>query len=300
MGAIFMALTDAEKIKKTRETAASLQQAKDSTPGRRQGDVAAKLTAYDATTGYYSWTEQAFDEDGIRYDKPEGLSGTPTYMPALPLASAGNYPITTFPAQVWLRPVIVAGTLGQVWEVLGSTIEVDLVEKVCVTQTSGVITGVLVQKGTYQLWGRRVADASGSSCTGDDDCCPVACAVCDGVLISRTLTITFSLSPLGSGCLSGIYGAHTLTYDGTRWVGATVFPNDYLIWLECDEVLNQFTLTLYCQTNTTHGYFFSANAGVNPSSTCDPLYLLGDASLANTGTGCFCGPGQYIRWEITE
>jgi hypothetical protein len=160
----------------------------DSTPGRVQGDVAAKLTAYDSGTGYYSWTEQAFTTTGTRYDKPGGLSGTATYMPAIPLGSANGFQPTDFPVQVWLRPVIVAGNLGQVWEILGSTIEVDLVEKICVTSYGGYITDVSIQKGTYKLFGTRVEAAACSA--GDTNCCPVVVS-CSGseYAIPRTLTL---------------------------------------------------------------------------------------------------------------
>lgn len=82
----------------------------------RTGDFPAKLTAYDAVTGFYSWTRQTFDSSMARYDYPEAFGGTATYSPARTMN--GEVIDVTTAVQVWLRPVGTSATLGTVYEVV--------------------------------------------------------------------------------------------------------------------------------------------------------------------------------------
>ncbi len=78
------------------------------------GDFPAKLTAYDSITGFYSWTRQTFDDTMTRYDYDNAAAGTTTYNPARAL---NGEVLTTFPVNVWLRPVGTSATVGVVHEV---------------------------------------------------------------------------------------------------------------------------------------------------------------------------------------
>lgn len=65
----------------------------------------AKITAYDATTGYYSWTERSPLADGTLEDKPGGRTGSPTWSPAVAIGGGSNP--SSYPVDVWLRRRVV-------------------------------------------------------------------------------------------------------------------------------------------------------------------------------------------------
>lgn len=75
----------------------------------------AKITAYDSTTGAYSWTEQTFDASGNRIDKPNGLSGTPSYMPAYSFGDSTTVH-SLLPVEVQLRRTVLTATKGPAYE----------------------------------------------------------------------------------------------------------------------------------------------------------------------------------------
>lgn len=75
----------------------------------------AKLTAYDSGTGAWSWTRQAFDADGDRYDHPSGQTGSPTFAPAYAIGYT-HLDTPTFPVEVWLERRMLSGTDGPVYE----------------------------------------------------------------------------------------------------------------------------------------------------------------------------------------
>ncbi len=73
----------------------------------------AKLTAYDSSSGAYSWTEQYYDANGLRITKPGGRTGTPAYSPAYPFGN--NITATVFPIEVTLRRTV-STAIGPVYE----------------------------------------------------------------------------------------------------------------------------------------------------------------------------------------
>lgn len=72
--------------------------------------------AFDSVTGFwnYSWTEQGYDERGLRYTKPGGQSGTTTWNPAVAYGD-GTLP-TTFPQEVTIRRRGLSASRGVLWE----------------------------------------------------------------------------------------------------------------------------------------------------------------------------------------
>ncbi len=69
-----------------------------------------ELNSYDSATGFYSWTEVTQDTDGTPYHKPNGLSGTPTYRPAVEMNGGV---ISTFPHYVRASLVISDDAVGE-------------------------------------------------------------------------------------------------------------------------------------------------------------------------------------------
>ena len=65
----------------------------------------ARLTAYDSTSGAYSWSECAYDATGQRYVPTGARTGSPSWNPAYPIGSAA--PPSSYPVDVWLRRRIV-------------------------------------------------------------------------------------------------------------------------------------------------------------------------------------------------
>lgn len=61
----------------------------------------AQLTAYDATSGAYSWSECAYDANAQRYVPTGARTGSPSWNPAYPIGSAS--PPSSYPVDVWLR-----------------------------------------------------------------------------------------------------------------------------------------------------------------------------------------------------
>ncbi len=77
-------------------------------------DFPAKITAYDAPSTAYSWSEQYYDASGRRIDYPGGgRVGTSTYSPAY--ACGNGIPPTVFPVEVWLRRRV-STAIGPVYE----------------------------------------------------------------------------------------------------------------------------------------------------------------------------------------
>lgn len=162
----------------------------------------ARLTAWDAATQRASWTEESWDRNGQRYIRPAGRTGTPTFMPAVPVGN-GLMPPDAFPVQVWLRRRDVA-TEAATGTYIGPVYEFDWV---CACAGSGSGSG---------------SGSGGGQLTG---CCPGA--------IPPTLTATFDVT---SGSYAGMDGqSMTLTYSGGQWVGSATFTG--ILWtvrLSCD------------------------------------------------------------------
>ncbi len=93
--------------------------APDPSESEAPGDIPASLTAYDAGTGFYSWKRRAFTAAKVRYDHPNGQTGTYNWNPA----KTPNGEVLTVGAGIdcWLRPIGVSGTAGLVHEVYGIT-----------------------------------------------------------------------------------------------------------------------------------------------------------------------------------
>lgn len=64
---------------------------------------------------YLAWTEQTYDSTSGRYDKPNGLSGTASYMPA---RTPNGDSITSFPFQAFVRRTVVTAEKGPEYEVI--------------------------------------------------------------------------------------------------------------------------------------------------------------------------------------
>lgn len=65
---------------------------------------------------YLSWVEQSYRADGSRYDKPNGLYGSATYMPA---RHPNGETIPSFPFQCFVRRSVVTAK-GPEWEIVGA------------------------------------------------------------------------------------------------------------------------------------------------------------------------------------
>lgn len=65
------------------------------------GEFNVKVTAYDSSSGYYSWTKQIADTaTGSYVDDPTGFGGTPT---SFPLKERNGAVTGTFPFYAWAR-----------------------------------------------------------------------------------------------------------------------------------------------------------------------------------------------------
>lgn len=113
----FLSSSAAEGLK-----AAAAQAAQAEDQANRQNPPAAKeltpvsLTAYDSATGYYSWTEQAYDGDA-RYTRVAGRTGTTTANPAVAL---DGKVIQGFPTEAFIRRAGFDSTVGIVWEIVSA------------------------------------------------------------------------------------------------------------------------------------------------------------------------------------
>lgn len=72
--------------------------------------------AFDSVTGFwnYSWSEQTYNDAGLRVTKASGFTGSTTWNPAVAYGD-GNLP-TTFPQEVTIRRRGVSSSRGVVWE----------------------------------------------------------------------------------------------------------------------------------------------------------------------------------------
>lgn len=268
----------------------------------------AKLTAYDSATGYYSWTEQFYDTSGVRIDKPDARTGTASYMPAK-LLNGGV--ITTFPFQVWLMRTIVSDTLGPIYEAMAALPfeEMDLIDKICVTKNSGVVTDINIQRRTY-LVAAYLPDPLASTCTtSDSDCCEWVTIACCPDPVKRVLTATFSDGENTCNCLDGI--SIEITYQGVDGFGSDYWTGALS---GCDS--STMTLTLSCHGEgvwaaaITDSTFESGlvNCPFNyhdlVSYDCDPfsivIALVGGLGGSFGAIPC-CGPNpSYVTVTITE
>ncbi len=80
-------------------------------------DIPARLTAYDAATGFYSWTWRAFGgaSNATRTDNANAQTGTPTSNPAR--TPNGQVIDVSSPVDCWLRPVGMDPVVGTIYEV---------------------------------------------------------------------------------------------------------------------------------------------------------------------------------------
>jgi hypothetical protein len=76
----------------------------------------AVLTSTDGA-GAYAWTEQAYEATkGNRYTKPNGRTGTTSWMPAYPFGDGRRPAETDLPLEVWLRRTLDSSAKGPVFE----------------------------------------------------------------------------------------------------------------------------------------------------------------------------------------
>lgn len=260
----------------------------------------AKLTAYDSATGYYSWTEQYYTTTGVRQDRVGGRTGTHTWMPAKMLNGAK---VTTFPFQVTLIRTIHSDTLGVIYEALAGLPfeEMDLIDKICVTKNSGVVTDINIQRRTY-LVAAVLPEPNESTCTtGDDDCCPYVTVACCPNPISKTLTASFSNGTSDCTCFDG--QDFELTYNGVcpggtclnAWECRAVFcGQNVIISLQC--VASTWQFTIYTESSE-----FPDVCSIDDSTTitddCDPFYL--EMTLTNDAGNC-CSVGGTLKVIVTE
>lgn len=111
----FLTPTAVKALRSLMETVRYNTQRLDQLTGQSEIDVPAKLTAYDADTGAYSWVEQWYDSDGNREDYDGGRSGNSDYMPAYAVGNGVAPEDWEFPIEVRLRPRINTA-LGVVYE----------------------------------------------------------------------------------------------------------------------------------------------------------------------------------------
>ena len=85
---------------------------------RKQRQVVDKFPAVLTATanGRYAWTEQTWSATGTRYTKPNGRSGTTTYMPAYPYGDGVGPAVLTLPVEVMLRRTTTTADFGPVYE----------------------------------------------------------------------------------------------------------------------------------------------------------------------------------------
>ena len=127
---IFLTPTDAEKIGQSIDAVEALRRQVVEGNQTQLQEIPAKLTAYDSTTGAFSWTRQIWDSVGQRVDNPNGQTGTPTHSPAYAIGN-GDPTALTFPVEVMLRKTVNTITLQTVYEFdlngtseSGSTVEI--------------------------------------------------------------------------------------------------------------------------------------------------------------------------------
>ena len=101
----FLSASAAETLRETVEMTAINSQLLSVFSEPTEDNFPAKLTSRDSGTGYYAWTEQTFDNAGLRYDKPNGRTGDYAYSPAIQVG-AGSPP-SSYPIEVWLRRRVV-------------------------------------------------------------------------------------------------------------------------------------------------------------------------------------------------
>lgn len=110
----FLTPSAAEYLQRAaRQAEQSRQTLAESVPVADEKDFPAVITS--GSGGYHAWTEQAFDENGDRYTKPGGRTGTAASNPACnPARKPMDYPV-----EVWLRRTIWNATYGLIYETVG-------------------------------------------------------------------------------------------------------------------------------------------------------------------------------------
>lgn len=111
----FLTRTGASESNEFIRAAEANRQAVDRRLRRSRDHFPAVLTSTD-NQGRFGWTEQSFDANAARYDKPGGRTGTPEWSPAYAIGD-GTGPVgVTLPVQTWLRRVLVTSERGPVYE----------------------------------------------------------------------------------------------------------------------------------------------------------------------------------------
>jgi hypothetical protein len=95
------------------ETERNRQQAAEMMRHADVKDFPALITS--GSGAHHAWTEQAFDENGERYTRPGGRTGTASVNPAV---TPSRRPMD-YPCEVWLRRTLWNATYGIIYETVG-------------------------------------------------------------------------------------------------------------------------------------------------------------------------------------
>lgn len=217
--------------------------------------------AFDSVTGFwnYSWTEQGYDERGLRYTKPGGMTGTTTWNPAVAYGD-GHLP-TTFPQEVTIRRRGLSSSRGVVWEFpwfCGCTAGTG--------SGSGGVTNACCPGIQIPLDLYATILAPGCSCF-------------DG----QTFAMTFG----GSGQWSG--GLTNVCTDGST---AQPYVTN-TARLEC--VLGGWVLTWLETFSSLGGGTYACSFGsiASQSTTCAPFSFVGNGTFGNLHGTCPCNGIAY-------